>query len=145
MSKILLVSDGKPLPYAYRFLVEHGVTQFGPWCFIEDQAGSDALRTEFVKEVAAPNPSKVKDFQPFASMSGICDDFAGFVIRDGHATNEVLGVHLTWLGRPENPGWPDMQLFPDIWAFLSERVIPEMAMCAERFEAYHDQESKQPE
>src|SRR5687768_12428796 len=117
MSRTLLVSDGRPLPLAYRWLVEQGLTRFGPWYFIEEQAHSDAFRAEFVKEVAAPNPSPVKDFQPFAHHAA-CDDFAGFVLRDGQVTQEVAYVHLTFAGRPELPGYPGMTLYATVWDWL---------------------------
>jgi hypothetical protein len=143
MSTSLLLCDGQPLPYAYRWLVEQGLTRFGPWWFIEEQVESDGLRKEFAIEAASPNPMEVKDIQPFASMAGICDDVAGFVIRNGQVTKEVLGVHLTWAGRPEKPGWPDRQLFEDVWAFLAERVIWEMSEVAARFETNHREEPKQ--
>jgi len=84
-----LHSDGNPLPAAYRWLVGQGLTDFGPWYLIEKQAESDAFRAEFRKEVASPNPSPIKDFQPFARHGG-CDDFAGFVLWDGRIDKEVL-------------------------------------------------------
>jgi hypothetical protein len=140
MSRTLLVSDGQPFPFAYRWLVEQGLTRFGPWYFIEEQAGSDRFRAEFAKEVAAPNPSPVKDFQPFARHAA-CDDFAGFLIRDGRVTKEVLYVHLTFAGRPELPGYPSMTHYEDVWAWLSDCVVEEMRLVADRLEEHH---SRQP-
>jgi hypothetical protein len=142
MSRALLVCDGQPLPFAYRWLVEQGLTQFGPWYFIDAQVESDAFRAEFAKEVAAPNPSTVKDFQPFA-RHGACDDFAGFVIRDGRVTKEVLYVHLTFAGRAELPGYPGMTRYEDVWAWLSGCVVEEMRLVADRLEEYHARKPQQ--
>jgi hypothetical protein len=137
-----LVSDGRPLPFASRWLVEEGLTEFRPWCFIEEQAESDIFRAEFAKEVAAPNPSVIKDFQPFA-RHGACDDFAGFIIRDGRITKEVLYVHLTFLGRSERAGFPGMTRYDDVWAWLTECVIDEMRLVADRLEEHHRRRPQQ--
>src|SRR5262245_57596315 len=142
MSRTLIVSDGRSLPFAYRWLVEQGLTEFGPWYFIEEQADSDLFRVEFVKEVAAPNPSSVNDLQPFARHAA-CDDFAGFVIRDGQVTSEVLYVHLTFAGRPEVPGYPGMILYESVWTWLTDLVIGEMRLVTERLEEYHGRKSSQ--
>jgi hypothetical protein len=142
MSRTLIASDGQPLPFGYRWLVEQGLTQFAPWYFIEEQADSDGFRAEFAKEVAAPNPSLVKNFQPFARHTA-CDDFAGFVIRDGQVTKEVLCVHLTFAGGPELPGYPGMTLYEDVWAWLSDCVVAEMRLVAARLEEYHGRQSRQ--
>jgi hypothetical protein len=53
------------------------------------------------------------------------DDFAGFALDGGAATGEVCVVHLTWLGRAEQPGWPSVSRYEDIWAWLTRDVIPE--------------------
>jgi hypothetical protein len=113
--------------------VEQGLTQFGPWYFIDEQAESDGFRAEFAKEVATPNSSAVKDFQPFARHTA-CDDFAGFVIHGGQVTKEVLHVHLTFAGRPELEGWPGSTRYEDLWAWLSDCVVEEMRIMAHRFE-----------
>jgi hypothetical protein len=139
MEKPYLVSDYPSLPFAYRWLVEQGLTQFGPWYFIEERADSDNFRAEFRKEVAAPNPASVKDFLPFARHAA-CDDFAGFVIRDQQVTKEVLVVHLTFAGRPELPDFPGMTCYEDIWAWLADGVIEEMRLVAERLENDHSRQ-----
>jgi hypothetical protein len=142
MSRTLLVSDGRPLPFAYRWLVEQGLTRFGPWHFIEEQAESDGFRAEFAREVAAPHPSSVRDFQPFARHAA-CDDFAGFIIRDGRVANEVLCVHLTFAGRTELPGYPGMTRNEDVWAWLSGCVVEEMRLVADRLAEYHARQPQQ--
>jgi hypothetical protein len=142
MAQTLLVSDGKPLPFAYRWLVEQGLIRFGPWYFIEEQTDSDAFRAEYIKEVASPNPALIKDFQPFARHAA-CDDFAGFVIRGGVLTREVLYVHLTFAGGPEMAGFPGTTLYEDVWAWLSDCVVEEMRLVADRLEEYHRRESQQ--
>ena len=130
-----LLSDGRDLQFAYRWLIQEGFTHFGPWHFIDDQFASDSFRAEFAKEVADPNPSPVKDFQAFAHHAA-CDDFAGFVIRDGRVTEGVLDVHLTWSGRVELTGWPSMTVYDDIWAWLAKSVIEEMRVVVDRLQAY---------
>src|SRR5262245_55125809 len=131
MSRTLLRFAGKPLPFAYRWLVDQGLTQFGPWYFIDDQATSDTFRAEFIREVSAPNPSVIKDLQPFA-QHGACDDFAGFVVREGQVTPEVLYVHLTFSGKTEPAGFPNMTTYKDVWTWLSDCVVGEMRLVAER-------------
>ena len=135
-----LRSDGDELPFAYRYLVEQGLTRFGPWYLIEDQAESDGFRAEFVREVAVPNSSRIKDFQPFARHAA-CDDFAGFVLWqgrwEGRVSPEVVVVHLTFSGKPETPGYPGMTRYPDVWAWLSECVLEEMRLVVQRLEEHH--------
>jgi hypothetical protein len=138
---MLLRFADQPLPFAYRWLVDQGLTRFGPWHFIEDQAASDAFRAELGREVAPPNPSTIKDFFPFAQHGG-CDDFAGFVVRGGQITTEVLYVHLTFSGRTEMEGFPAMTLYEDLWGWLSDCVVEEMRLVADRLEQYHNQESE---
>jgi hypothetical protein len=125
-----LLSDGNPLPTAYRWLVSQRLTDFGPWYLIEKQAESDAFRAEFCKEVAPPNPSPIKDFQPFARHGGH-DDFAGFVLWHGRIDKQVVVVHLTFAGRAELPGFPGMTRYEDLWAWLAECVVPDMRQAAE--------------
>jgi hypothetical protein len=134
MSTVLITCDGHQLPFSYRWLVEQGLTRFGPWYFIEEQSQSDMFRREFAKEVADPNPAEVKDFQPFAKHAAY-DDLAGFVIRDGRVTTEVLFVHLTFKGRAERPGWPNMTLYDDVWTWFADCVVEDMRLVTERLEA----------
>jgi hypothetical protein len=133
MKTPLITCDGQSLPFAYQWLVEQRLTELGPWYFIEEQTDSDAFREEFRREVAPPNSSSVTDFQPFARSAG-CDDFAGFVIRGGQVTKEVLYVHLTFSKRPEAPGYPGMTLYDDVWDWLSGCVIQEMRRVVDRLE-----------
>jgi hypothetical protein len=126
------------LPYAYCWLVEQSLTAFGPWYFIGDQAESDAARGEFRAETAEPNSSPVKDCQPFARHAA-CDDMAGFVIRGGQVTAEVVYVHLTYAGRPELPGFPGMTVYPSVWDWLAVCVVAEMRLVAERLEQHQRQ------
>jgi hypothetical protein len=139
---VTLQSDGRPLPYGYRWLFERGLTDFGPWYLISEQSDSDAMRQEFVKETSAPNPSQVKDFQPFAKAAGN-DDVAGFVIRSGKVSKEVLLVHLTWSSRPELEGYPGMTLYSDVWEWFADCVVGEMKYVAENEEEYYEKRSKQ--
>lgn len=136
MPRTQLACDGKPLPFAYRWLVEQGLIQFGRWHFVDTQDASDAFRAEFRREVAAPNPSSIRDMQSFA-QHGACDDFAGFVVGEGEPGQEVLCVHLTFSGKIEPAGYPSMTLYANVWEWLSDCVIEEMRLVAERMEEYH--------
>jgi hypothetical protein len=129
------------LPYGYRWLVEQQLTTFGPWYFIEDQVESDAARGEFRAETAAPNPSAIKDVQPFARHAA-CDDLAGFVIRGGQVSPEVVQVHLTYGAKPELAGYPGMTVYQSTWDWLADSVVSEMRLVAERLEAYHQQQAQ---
>lgn len=134
-NKVELTVAGEKMPGAYRWLVSRGLTDFGPWCLIDSQEQADGFRRELQQETASPNPSPVKDFQPFA-WTGANDDVAGFIIRDGVVTSEVVVVHLTWTGRPEHPDYPGMTRYADVWRWLAECVVPEMKYAAENEEAY---------
>jgi hypothetical protein len=83
---------------------------------------SEDFREEFRKETAAPNSSKIKDFQPFA-QGGNGDDIAGFVLVNGAVQKSVVEVHLTWARHPEAEGWPGMVLYASLWEWLADSVI----------------------
>jgi hypothetical protein len=117
----LLQSNGQSLPFAYGWLVGHGVSTIGNWYLIRDQLESDAFRREFVRETTAPNDSPVKDFQPIIRHVAY-DDFAGFMIRDGRVTDEVILVHLTFAGKPESTGFPNLTIYANIWDWLDACV-----------------------
>jgi hypothetical protein len=136
---VLLQSDSKPLPYGYRWFVENKLVNLRPWYFITEQSTSDAFRREFIKETSDPNPSKVKDLQPFAMVGGN-DDVAGFAIHAGRVSNEVVVVHLTWSGRSEFEGFPGMTRYADIWEWFADCVIGEMKHVAENEEAYYQRQ-----
>jgi hypothetical protein len=139
----LLQSNGQPLPLAYGWLVRQGVSTLGNWYFIDDQSDSDSFRQEFIRETAAPNDSAVKDFQPVIRHVA-CDDFAGFVIRDGRVTGEVVLVHLTFAGRPELPGFPGMTVYNDIWDWLDDCVdVDEDSRLVERLREQFTRESRE--
>src|SRR5690242_20521671 len=102
------------MPLPYRWLHALRITRIPPWHFIDDPAEASRLRAEFLREVAAPNPSEVRDWMPFAHHQAQ-DDVAGFVLRDGVPTGEVRVVHLTWSGAAERPGWPGLDRYRDLW------------------------------
>ena len=116
---------GQVLPTAYALLAEDLQEWLDPWHLL-DQEGSEALREEFRDETAPPNPSPIKDCQPFAA-SGASDDMAAFVIEDGRVTEKVISVHLTWAGKPEVEGCPACAVFDNFWSFLREGLIPELS------------------
>lgn len=91
------------LPLPYRWLRAHGVAMLRPWYFLDaarDATVIEGLRREFRLEVDG-----ALDLVPFARRQDM-DTIAGFVVEDGAVTNRVCTVHLTWIGKPERPGWP---------------------------------------
>jgi hypothetical protein len=116
--------DGKPLPIAYRWLHALGVVSLPPWHFVEGQERAMGMREEFLRETAAPNQSRLRDWMPFAARQD-CDDVVGFVLVDGAAPGAVCVVHLTWAGRPERPGFPGVDEYDDFWDWLQRDAIPE--------------------
>jgi hypothetical protein len=116
---------GQPLPIGYKWLCRSNVLKWTSWHLIPDQQTSDAFREELQKETASPNPSKVKDIQPFA-QGGNGDDIAGFVLSNGTVQQSVVEVHLTWAKRPESEGWPGMALYSGLWEWLADSVIQGM-------------------
>ena len=119
---LLTAPNGHPLPLAYRWLRGNGVHRLLPWTFLDDADEAQRLRGEFVREVSAPNTTAVRDLFPFAQRKDR-DEVAGFIVTEGHSTEEVALVALTWRGRPEKPGWPAVQRFADLWAFAREALI----------------------
>jgi hypothetical protein len=113
----------QPLPLGYRWIIANGVRGLSPWRFLESQPESEALRHEFLQEVAAPNSSLVRDVVPFARRTD-CDDVAAFILDEsGEVTEQVCLVQLTWKSAPEVPGWPGMALYDDVWLWVSAVVL----------------------
>lgn len=106
------------LPIEYRWLKAHRFEGFLPWWFI-DTPGQEGLRVEYQKETG-------QDFYPFARRQD-CDDVAGFMIKNGEIQKEIVSVHLTWKGKLEAEGFPAMVVYKDIFAWLSQEVLPETA------------------
>jgi hypothetical protein len=132
----LLVADGQPLPFAYRWLVGKRLLDFGPWRLITEQGQSDCFRQEYRVETSPPNLTPVKDMQPFAKCKST-DDVAGFVIDRGNLTSKVVLVHLTFSNRPERPGYPDSQVYDDLWEWLKACIVTEMQSSARLEEEYY--------
>lgn len=128
--ELLAPPFGGDLPLPYRWLYAHGVTELRPWSFIETQASAIALRDEFLLETAAPNPSVVRDWIPFARHHAQ-DDFAGFVLDDGKPTGEVAVVHLTWKRSAEVPGFPGITTYRDGWDWIARCLMPDTHEWAE--------------
>lgn len=119
------------MPMPFRWVVARGIRELPPWEMIDDQASALALRDEFLLEVQAPNPSKLRDWFPFARHRAQ-DDFAGFELApDGVPTGSVYVVHLTWKRRAELPGWPSMGHFETFWTWLRDCMIEDAAEWAE--------------
>ena len=123
-TQLLTGPEGQALPAGYRWLIASRLLEWGGgwWSLLDDQQASESFRSEFKAEVADPNPSLVKDLQPFARVPS-SDDVAGFVIAYGRVTNRVLAVHLTYSKRPEVPGWPEMTEYASIWEWIVDEVI----------------------
>jgi hypothetical protein len=105
-------------PLSYRWLRANGVTRLVPWYFIDEEEGRFASQ-QFAKEHLG-GPA----IYTFARRQD-CDDFAGFTVTDGIATDQVIYYH------PSFSGGPNSHLisgtYPDLWAFLREVVIPDSA------------------
>ncbi|HEU0036252.1 MAG TPA: hypothetical protein VFQ53_36815 [Kofleriaceae bacterium] len=112
------------MPVPYRWIRVHGVRELPPWEFLDDQARALALRDEFLLEVQEPNPSKVRDWFPFAAHRAR-DEFAGFELVAGKATGAVCVVHLTWRRRAEQPGWPSLTRHDSFWAWFRGDMLDE--------------------
>jgi hypothetical protein len=84
-----------------------------------DTAQNASASAQFTKE----HPEHWSIFT-FAWHQG-CDDFAGFRIVDGQPTDEVIYYHPSFSGHPE-PGIVTA-IYPNLWAFLREVVLPETA------------------
>lgn len=120
------------MPMPFRWVVVHGLHELPPWELFDDQARALALRDEFLLEVQPPNPSKLRDWFPFASHR-TQDDFAGFELSpDGVPTGAVYVVHLTWTARAEQPGWPSMGRYESFWTWLRDCMIEDTAKWADR-------------
>src|SRR3712207_5392333 len=89
----LLAPGPHALPFAYRWLRAQGVADLRPWFFLNSRG--EALRDEFLREVAPPNPTRIRDIAPFATRLDR-DDVAAFVVERGAVTDRVCVVHLTW-------------------------------------------------
>jgi hypothetical protein len=113
---------------ALRWLRGHKFTGFTPWHFVEGDVGREGLRRELQLETSG-GPDPALDFYPFATRQDR-DDVAGFLIRDGVITTEVLVVHLTWRRSPEGPGWPMTARFESIWAWLKSVIDDAAEWCA---------------
>jgi hypothetical protein len=123
---LLTAPNGEPLPLGYRWLRANGVHRLVPWTFIDDPAEVQRLRGEFVREVAPPNDTPVRDLFPFAQRKDR-EEVAGFVVAGGQLLGEVVLVALTWRGRPEKAGWPAVQRFDDFWVFAREALLEDAA------------------
>jgi hypothetical protein len=127
---MLVLPSGKPMPLPYRWLWRHGLRELPPWSLIDDQARALALRDEFLIEAAAPNPIAITDWFPFARHQAQ-DDYAGFVMDAGVATDEVAVVHLTFKRSAELPGWPGYSRVGDFWSWLKSAIDDTAEFCEE--------------
>jgi len=106
-------------PLSYRWLRANGVLRLVPWYFIEASEGQRASE-QFARE----NPDG-GSLYTFARRQD-CDDFAGFTIIDGAATDRVIYYHPSFSDGP-NPSIIS-GTYPDLWTFLREVVIPDTAI-----------------
>ena len=114
------------LPDPLRRLLDHGLRELPPWELYDDPAAASSLRDELLLETQPPNPCPIRDWYPFARHFQI-DDHAGFVLVDGQPTGEIAVVHLTYLGRAEQPGWPGFQRYRNFTHWFRDALITEAA------------------
>jgi hypothetical protein len=106
-------------PIELRWLLAHNLTAFKPWWIEIDGDKCTGARAIFRAECVEP-----RDVMPFAYRQDN-DDMAGFEVCNGIIQPNIICFHPAWTRRPE-PGLIDRE-FPNLWAFLSELVIPDMA------------------
>ena len=118
-------------PLELRWLRAHGLHFLTPWHFLEVDRpeGAAGFRNEFQKETMEGSVPE-RDFLPFAKRQDQ-DDVAGLVVEDGAVTSKVIVAHLTWTGRPERPGYPTIERFPNLWAWLKQVVDDTAEWCSE--------------
>ncbi len=102
-------------PLSYRWLRANGVDRLVPWHFIYEPERRGAGE-QFAREWPAGG-----SLYTFAYRQD-CDDFAGFVVRDGQATDEVIYYHPSFQQSGLNPGIIT-GTYPDLWSFLQKVVI----------------------
>lgn len=94
-----------------------------PWGPLGPPEAFNGMRAEFLREVAWPNESLVRDLEPFCAGVRRYDDLAGFVIEEGSVSRRVVVVHLTWRRAPERGRFPakgEMTLSTWIERFLAD-------------------------
>ncbi len=87
-----------------------------PWHFISPEQGA-AVSHRF--SIEHPEGGTVLTF----AQRQDCDDFAGFVFRDGTVMDEVIYFHPSWSSGPN--AYLVNGRYPDFWAFFTEVVIPD--------------------
>ncbi len=103
-------------PLEYRWLKANGFEGFVPWYLINEPS-QEGLRIEYQKETG-------EDFYPFARRQD-CDDVAGFKVINGEISRLVVSVHLTWIGKREQEGFPGRTEYNDMFEWLKNEVIPD--------------------
>ncbi|MFN7133097.1 MAG: hypothetical protein ACK4N5_13545 [Myxococcales bacterium] len=122
VARALTAPGGVALPLPYRWTMALGMTRLPPWHFLGTARQAQALRKEFLLEIAPPNRCPIKDWMPFARREDT-DDVAGFVLEKGKPSGAVAVVHLTWRGAAEQPGWPSLERYEDFWAWLRKDAL----------------------
>jgi hypothetical protein len=82
------------------------------------------LAEEYRREVDGKGADIPSDLLVFAERQD-CDDAAGFLLEQGRATEQVAVVHLTWIGRAEQEGWPEIVVYSTFDAWIAKEVWPE--------------------
>lgn len=108
----------KDLPTGYQWFLALGLTRFVPWEFV----GLDryvVINERFSIETALPTRVAT-----FASHQGM-DTYAGFEVVGGRLTEQVIVFHPTF--QTNVAGWSIIEArYVDIFAFVRERVLPDM-------------------
>ncbi|OWK37817.1 hypothetical protein [Fimbriiglobus ruber] len=126
--RCLLSLDGHDYPTEYRWLRAHGFKGLTPWHCLDDASVAAGWRREFAAE-AGGGSIPVRDILPFAYAQHT-DDVAGFVVSGGTVTPQVCVAHLTWSGKPEEPGWPSCVLFPGVWDWFRAACAESQEWCS---------------
>ena len=113
-------SEGKPLPFGYRWAVANGLTSFHAVARDRLRGQVVFFRREFEAETGI-------DCWPFAQRQDM-DDVAVFVVEDGAVQDRVIAVHTELQGHAGPPRPPAS--LPGLLDWLSQMVLPEMAMWA---------------
>jgi hypothetical protein len=103
-------------PLTYRWALANGVKRMLPWHFLneEEQVNVDA---QFKRE--RTDSTEIKTF----AYRQDCDDFAGFIVKDGRICEKVVYFHPSFNSGPNE----DMinSEHDDFWDFFREVVIPD--------------------
>ncbi|MCE9545542.1 MAG: hypothetical protein K8T25_08500 [Planctomycetia bacterium] len=115
MMQVPKLPSGESLPLQYRWWRANGISQLGPWIFIDDEKWRESVRESIHKD------SQGVDCWPFASHSGR-DEVAAFALSNG-ATNGSVVIFDRDIFDNQTPG--ALESFPDFWTWFVKSAIAE--------------------